>query len=109
MTLARLSQDGIERLTLKIGIRLYGGESFKDLLWCEVLRPIRNPPSKQSGQKLDAVAGKLEECLVDQMQEHVLPADIDDECHLRLERRDIGEVLIWANTQVHASRADLLL
>src|SRR5690349_7688903 len=36
------------------------------------------------------------------MLQHVLPANIDDECHLRVEGGDVSEVLLRTDSQIHA-------
>ena len=43
------------------------------------------------------------------MLDHVLPPDIEDERHLRLHRRNIGEVLFGPDTKIHTARLAVLL
>jgi len=51
----------------------------------------------------------LIERLVHQVQQHVLPTDIDDERDARLDRGDVGEVLIRSDAEVGARRHQGLL
>src|SRR6266576_2916039 len=43
------------------------------------------------------------------MNEHVLPADVDTECHLRLERRYVSEILLRPDTDEDAPGFDRTL
>src|SRR5260370_41235374 len=38
------------------------------------------------------------------MLNHVLPPDVENKCHLRLNRRDVSEVLLGAHTKINAAR-----
>jgi hypothetical protein len=40
------------------------------------------------------------------VQQQILTPDIDDERHTRLERHDVGEVLVRADSEVCAARLD---
>ena len=58
---------------------------------------------KQARQKLHPRGRQLDDRLVHQMQQHVLPPDVDDERHPRFQCRDVGEVLIGSDSQVDAA------
>ena len=58
---------------------------------------------EQLRQELGPVGGRLEERLVHQVQIEIAAADVDDHRHLRLERGDVGEVLLRADAHVNAA------
>ena len=67
-----------------------------------IAQPGGTLPGKQPRQKIGAVGRHLEQRLVDQMLQHVLAADVDDEGDLRTNRDDVGEVLFGSDSQVDA-------
>ena len=73
------------------------------------LQPRRPLPGKEPRHEIGAVFRHLDDRLVHQVLQHVLPADVDDEGHPGAQRRDVGEILIGADTEVHAVRRDPLL
>ncbi len=60
-------------------------------------------PREEPRQKVGAVGGQFQERLVHQVLDHVLPADVDDECNARLKSRNIGEVLIGSDAKIDAA------
>src|SRR5215467_14957906 len=54
------------------------------------------------GKKIGAVRRQLEKRPIHHQLEHVLPADVDDECHLRVERRDVCKVLLRPHAKIDA-------
>ena len=65
----------------------------------ESVRPLAR---EQPRHEIGAIVGHLDDRLVHQVLEHVLAADVDDERHARMERRDVGEVLIGPHAEIHA-------
>ena len=55
--------------------------------------------------ELRAVSRQLEERFVHQLQVQIAAADVDDECHPRLKRGDVGEILFGADAEEHAVTA----
>ena len=55
---------------------------------------------EQARQKIAAIDGPLDDGLVEEVQDHVLAPDVDDERHARPERRDVREVLIGPDAKV---------
>src|SRR4029453_16413181 len=51
---------------------------------------------------------KVEQCLVHQVLEHVVAADVDDECELWVQRCDVGKVLLRPYADVNAVSVDFL-
>jgi hypothetical protein len=47
---------------------------------------------------------ELEERAIHQMQIAIAAADVDDESHARFKIGDVGEVLLGANAEIHATR-----
>ena len=43
------------------------------------------------------------------MLDHVLPADVDDECDFRLERRNVREVLLRSHAKIYAATLNRLV
>ena len=64
----------------------------------------RRRSRKQARQKLRPRRRQLDHCFVHQVQQHVLTPDVDDERHPRFQRRDIGEVLIGSDSEIHTAR-----
>ncbi len=60
--------------------------------------------SEQPRQEVGAIRGDLDKGLVQQMLDHVLPANVDDERELGTERNDVGKVLFRPDTDVHSPR-----
>src|SRR5262245_14922485 len=56
---------------------------------------------KQAREKLGAISRGLHQRLIEQMLEHVLTPDVDDEGNLRSERNDVREVLFGSDADVH--------
>src|SRR5262245_954511 len=61
-------------------------------------------PRKQAREKLGAICRGLHQRLIEQMLEHVLTPDVDDEGNLRSERNDVREVLFGPHAHVHTAR-----
>ena len=66
--------------------------------------PWRPFPREQARHEVRPAGGQLEQRLVHQMLDQVLPPDVDDERHLRLQRGDVGEVLLGTDAEVDAAR-----
>ena len=64
----------------------------------------RPGPREQTGHEVGAVRRQLHQRLVEEMEQQVLAADVDDERQPRPERYDVGEVLLGADTEVDAAR-----
>lgn len=75
--------------------------TFKRVGFWQATRPV---PREEARDEFRAVGGELEEGFVHQLQLQVASANVDDERHARPHRGDIGEVLLRADAQVHASR-----
>src|SRR5215470_10168612 len=58
-------------------------------------------PSEQPGQKFSAIGRHFHQRLVEQMLEHVLAADIQNERHLWLESDEIREVLLRPHAKIN--------
>ena len=63
---------------------------------------------EQTRQELGAVGRHLDQRLVQEMQQHVVAPDVDDEGDRRLQRGDVGEVLFGSDAQVGAGPRRLL-
>ena len=61
-------------------------------------RGRENSRDRKSARSFDA----LDERLVHQVLDHVLPPDVDDERHPRTQGRDVREVLVGADAQIDA-------
>ncbi len=57
---------------------------------------------EQPRHEVGAIVGHLDDRLVHEVLHHVLAADVDDERHARLERGDVGEVLVRSDAEVDA-------
>ena len=66
------------------------------------VQSLRTFSREQPENEIGAVRRQFEERLVHQVQLQVAAADVDDERHPRLERRDIGEVLLGTHSEVDA-------
>ncbi len=58
---------------------------------------------EQQRDEVGAVGRQLEQRLVHQVHVQVAAPDVGDEHHLRLERRDVREVLLRPHAQIHAA------
>src|SRR5262249_51372336 len=58
---------------------------------------------KQSRQEIRAIARKLKQRFVQEMFEHIVPPNIEHEGHPRSYGRDVGEVLLGADADVHTT------
>ncbi|MFO0571131.1 MAG: hypothetical protein U0263_36195 [Polyangiaceae bacterium] len=58
-------------------------------------------PAGEQGEKLRAAAREIERGLVEQVQEQVVATNVDDERIARTGERDVREVLLGADAQVH--------
>src|SRR6185295_8131681 len=63
----------------------------------------RARPGKQFGNKIRTVGREFNECLVEEVFNHVLAADIDDKGDSRLQSRNVSEVLLRADSQINAT------
>jgi hypothetical protein len=63
---------------------------------------------EQTRQELGAVRRHLDQRLVQEMEQHVVAPDVDDEGNRRFERRDVGEVLFGSHAQVRTRPRRLL-
>ena len=59
-------------------------------------------PGKQPGHKFRAVGGHFKERFVDQVLQHILAADIDDERDLRTDGGNVSKILFRSDAQVNA-------
>ena len=65
--------------------------------------PVGRGLPKHESEVLYAVLSELEERLEPEVLEEVVPTDVDDEGKVRLELRNVGEVLIRSNAHVYAT------
>src|SRR5437870_13715335 len=110
MVNAKVLQYGIKIFFRQIRIRIPVPGNFKEPLGGDaVWKPGWHGTRKEFGEKLGTGIGEFEECLVHQVQHHVLPANIGDECQPWVKRSDVCEILIRTDTEVHTAALDLLL
>src|SRR5262245_66200891 len=60
-------------------------------------------------EKVAPIRTKFHQSFIQKMFEHVLTADIDDKRHLRLERNNVGEILLRTNAQIYPARSNIFL
>src|ERR1051326_2079982 len=73
-----------------------------------LIQPCSGPSREQPGNKVGAVWREFEQCLIDEVFEHVLAADIEDKGDLRSRRRNVREVLLRSDTEIYAGRLNAL-
>src|SRR5438105_14038848 len=87
-----------------LGVRLDLGKGIEQSGDAGILvQSLRPGPRKQARQKFRAIGRELDQRFVHQMFEHVLAANVDDKCDLRLKRYDVREVLFRPDAGVSAA------
>src|SRR5262249_27116979 len=91
-----------------VGLFIRGGlvENGEDLMYRSVgLRGLilRRRPAKQSGKKLDAIRRKMEDRLVHQVLDYRLAPNVHNECDLRADLGDVGEILLRSHSEISSA------
>src|SRR5580765_3798601 len=66
-------------------------------------------PRVKKREKLDTISREFKQCLIHQVFQHVLPANVDNERDFWLQRRNVSEVLLRSHTDINATWPGVLL
>ena len=106
MTRLQTNQNILEMFLSEGHVGRNSAESLKDRLNRTIGSELRRSFSgKEDGHKLSAVGRHFEDALVQQVFEHHVAADVDDERDFRLQRRYIRKVLFRTNSEICAGRS----
>ena len=106
----RLDQALLDSGQIPLVVRFNGRhrvEGGKEIRRRGVLGEVRRlRPREQQRHEFGAIGRQLEQRLVHQMQIAVAAPDVHDERDARLERGDVGEVLLGPDAEIDAARTD---
>src|SRR5688572_31130557 len=94
-------KSGVEKFLVRLG-------RFKCLEKGRYIRfgiePRRASPRKQPRHEVRTIGRRFEQGLVEEVFQHVLAPNVDDEGHCRPERGDVGEILLGPDSDIDATR-----